>query len=110
MKEEIQEDEGEKTLQRGRQVRLKVIKDGNEFDGKARRTRSTELRTRQLIVTANNIGNVSEEEDENQSDSSEENRQKKMPKSNIQTYSIGYLTKKIWANKIYSDDFDIDKA
>ena len=31
-----------------------------------------------------------------------------MPKS--KTYSIGYLTKKIWANKIYSDDFDIDKA
>jgi len=24
------------------------------------------------------------------------------------TYSIGYLTKKIWKNNIYSDDFDVD--
>ena len=24
------------------------------------------------------------------------------------TYSIGYLTKTIWSNKIYSDDFDVD--
>jgi len=24
------------------------------------------------------------------------------------TYSIGYLTKNIWSNKIYSDDFDVD--
>ena len=24
------------------------------------------------------------------------------------TYSIGYLTNKIWRNKIYSDDFDAD--
>lgn len=46
-------------------MRLKVIEDGNEFGGKNRRTRSTELRTRQLIVNTNNIGNVSEEEDEN---------------------------------------------
>jgi hypothetical protein len=24
------------------------------------------------------------------------------------TYSIGYLTNKIWRNKIYSDEFDAD--
>ena len=65
-------------------------------------------------MNTNEFGNVSEVEDENQSESSSEEdprnklRQSKVPKS--KTYSIGYLTKKIWANKIYSDDFDIDKA
>lgn len=109
MKEEIVEDEGANSLARGRQVRLKMIKDDNEFGGRSRRTKSTELRTRQLIVTANNIGNVSEEEEENKSESSSEgNRRSKVTKS--KTYSIGYLTKTIFANKIYSDDFDIDKA
>lgn len=65
VKEEIAEDEGADGNTRGRQVRLKVIEDGNEFGSKTRRTRSTELRTRQLIVNTNNIGNVSEVEDEN---------------------------------------------
>ena len=31
----------------------------------------------------------------------------KLQKKN-KTYSIGYLTKKIWKKKIYSDDFDVD--
>jgi len=31
-----------------------------------------------------------------------------MKKGGGQTYSIGYLTKNIWRNKIYSDDFDVD--
>ena len=55
------------------------------------------------------FGDVKENEEEEISDSSF----KKMQNTNKnhiikKTYSIGYLTKKIWSNKIYSDDFDVD--
>jgi hypothetical protein len=71
---------------------LKVIEDSNEFGSGGRRTRSTELRNRQLILTANNIGDVSEADEESKSESSSEDGWHKKVSKN-KTYSIGYLTK-----------------
>lgn len=54
---------------------------------------------------------MSENEEEEQSDSSIEKKQAHNARNqkNTKTYSIGYLTKTIWSkNKIYSDDFDAD--
>jgi hypothetical protein len=60
----------------------------------------------------NNIGDVSEDDEEEISDSSFEKlktfHNKNLKKGGGKTYSIGYLTKNIWRNKIYSDDFDVD--
>ena len=58
---------------------------------------------------SHHFGDVSENEEEEISDSSFE-KEKSNYKNQItkKTYSIGYLTKKIWSNKIYSDDFDAD--
>ena len=54
---------------------------------------------------------MSEDDEEQISDSSLEKKlQTDLNKNHkiSQTYSIGYLTNKIWRNKIYSDDFDAD--
>ena len=52
---------------------------------------------------------MSEEEEENKSESSAEADvavRKKAKQS--APYSIGHLTKNIWRNKIYSNDYDVD--
>jgi hypothetical protein len=55
------------------------------------------------------FGDVSENEEEQISDtSSMKNQANKNKKKTGQTYSIGYLSKTIWQSKIFSDDFDAD--
>ena len=87
-----------------------MLEDKNEFNKKSKRNRSTDfLREKDVKFTQNNIGNVSEDDEEEISDSSLEklaDQNKNMKKS--KTYQIAHLTKKIWSNKIYSDDFDVD--
>ena len=95
-----------------------MLKDKNEFNKKSKRNKSIdvpickELDVQPAIQFNNHIGNVSEDEEEEISDSSFEKlktgQHKNMKKTSGQTYSIGYLTKNIWRNKIYSDDFDVD--
>lgn len=110
--EKHEEDEERKNLLR-RQSRFKMLEDKNEFNKKSKRNRSTDfLREKdvKLATHQNNIGNVSEDDEEEISDSSLEklaDQNKNMKKS--KTYQIAHLTKKIWSNKIYSDDFDVEK-
>ena len=111
MEEEKQEDDREVL----RRVRFKMLKDQNEFNKSHKRNRSTEILKDMRLSTFNvgdAIGDVSEDEEEEISDSSLEKQKtdqnKNLKKGSGQTYSIGYLTKKIWSNKIYSDDFDVD--
>lgn len=94
-----------------------MLKDKNEFNKSHKRNRSTDFLKELNMKTAafNNgdvIGDVSEDEEEEISDSSLEKQKtdqnKNLKKGGGQTYSIGYLTKNIWSNKIYSDDFDVD--
>jgi hypothetical protein len=96
-----------------------MLKDKNEFNKSHKRNRSTDfLKELDMKPTAeyvgDAIGDVSEDEEEEISDSSLEkqktDRNKNMKKGGVsgKTYSIGYLTKTIWSNKIYSDDFDVD--
>lgn len=57
------------------------------------------------------FGNVSETDEEWDSESSNEHvvaLQAAANKGKTKTYSIGYLTKTIRSNKIFSDDFDAD--
>jgi len=93
-----------------------MVEDKNEFNKKTKRNRSTEimkesheLELRHPVIN-HDFGDVSEDEEEEISDSSLEkqvhDQSKQSKKSKI--YSIGYLTKKIWSKKIYSDDFDVD--
>ena len=112
--EKHEDDDGYHNLRR-RQSRFKLIKDQNEFNKGNRRNKSTDLvKDMELDMKPSNlnhhINDVSEDEEEEISDSSLEKQQtdhnKNQKKS--KTYSIGYLTKKIWSNKIYSDDFDVD--
>ena len=48
------------------------------------------------------------EEEENSESSNEMAVMQAANKGKTKTYSIGYLTKTIRSNKIYSDDFDAD--
>ena len=95
-----------------RSAKFKMVKDQGEF-GKNKRALSNDFarnNSSRLSLPHNEFGKLDEDEDE--SGSSESDR---MPgvlnqrKPNKQTYSIGYLTKKIWAKRIYSDDFDFDQ-
>jgi hypothetical protein len=113
VEEEKQEDDREVI----RRTRFKMLKDKNEFNKSHKRNRSTDfLKELDMKPSAFNvgdaIGDVSEDEEEEISDSSLEKQKtdqnKNLKKGGGQTYSIGYLTKKIWINKIYSDDFDVD--
>ena len=117
VEEEKQEDDCEVL----RRSRFKLLKDKNEFNKSHKRNRSTDfLKELDMKPAAFNfadaIGDVSEDEEEEISDSSlekqktDQNKTKNMKKGGVsgKTYSIGYLTKTIWSNKIYSDDFDVD--
>ena len=100
------EDEYDNTRRR-RQFRM--LKDKNEFN-KGKRNRSIDF-IKQKSSYAHDFGDVSENEDEEMSDSSLEKKQARNVRNqkNNKTYSIGYLTKTIWSKtKIYSDDFDAD--
>lgn len=112
VEEEKQEDDREV-----RKSRFKMLKDKNEFNKSHKRNRSSDfLKELDMKHAAFNvgdaIGDVSEDEEEEISDSSLEKQKtdqnKNMKKGGGKTYSIGYLTKTIWSNKIYSDDFDVD--
>ena len=88
-----------------------MIQDKNEFNMNKKRNRSQEHRNKELgnpLIYA--FGDVSENEEEQISDTSsvkhQTNKNKKFKRG--QTYSIGYLSKTIWQQKIYSDDFDAD--
>ena len=118
VQEEILEDDGAKILNsRGRQGRFKLIQDKNEFNKTtAKRNRSTDFLIENEVdyktnqISYHNFGDVSEDDEEQISDSSVEKLQTDMNKQQQKknkTYSIGYLTKKIWKKKIYSDDFDV---
>ena len=111
VEEEKQEDDKEVL----RRTRFKMLKDKNEFNKSHKRNRSTDFLKDMKPSTFNvgdAIGDVSEDEEEEISDSSLEklktDKNKHLKKGGGKTYSIGYLTKKIWSNKIYSDDFDVD--
>jgi len=91
--------------------------DKNEFNKKNKRNRSAEyIRENEgnplFYIHDLECGDVSENEEEQISDSSLEkqttNKNKTQKKG--QTYSIGHLTQRIWKQKIYSDDFDADFA
>ena len=73
--EKQEEDEERKNLLR-RQSRFKMLEDKNEFNKKSKRNRSTDfLREKDVkFTTQNNIGDVSEDEEEEISDSSFEKR------------------------------------
>ena len=110
VEEEKQEDEICLNI-RNRQARFKMIQDKNEFNMNKKRNRSQEHRNKELgnpLIYA--FGDVSENEEEQISDTSsvkhQTNKNKKFKRG--QTYSIGYLSKTIWQQKIYSDDFDAD--
>ena len=89
-----------------------MVKDKNEFNfKKTKRNRSTDFIKEVNPLFGHDFGDVSENEEEENSDSSNEEQKKnesKEPQKKTKTYSIGYLTKTIWNNKIYSDDFDAD--
>lgn len=109
VEEEKQEDDREVL----RRTRFKLLKDKNEFNKEHKRNRSTDFLNDVKAAAFNAaIGDVSEDEEEEISDSSLEKQKtdqnKNLKKGCGQTYSIQYLTKKIWSNKIYSDDFDVD--
>jgi hypothetical protein len=111
VEEEKQEDDREVL----RRTRFKMLKDKNEFNKSHKRNRSTDFLKDMKPSTFNvgdAIGDVSEDEEEEISDSSlekqETDKNKHLKRGGSQTYSIGYLTKKIWSNKIYSDDFDVN--
>lgn len=112
VEEEKQEDDREVL----RRTRFKMLKDKNEFNKSQKRNRSTdflkELDMKPTVNIGDAIGDVSEDEEEEISDSSLEkqktDKNKNLKKLGGKTYSIGYLTKTIWSNKIYSDDFDVD--
>ena len=117
VEEAKQEDDDDQINLRRRQSRFKMLEDKNEFNKKSKRNRSTDFLKENNEVKIqtqynqidNYIGDVSEDDEEEISDSSLEklaDQNKNMKKST--TYSIGYLTKKIWKNNIYSDDFDVD--
>jgi hypothetical protein len=116
VEEENLEDEGVDYLNlRRRQARFKLIQDKNEFNKKNKRNRSTEIfkDSDQLDIKMAPLNNqclgVSEDEEEEASESSDEQRPLQVNKlKRYKTYSIGYLTKNIWSKKIYSDDFDVD--
>lgn len=80
VEEEILEDDGAKTLNsRGRQGRFKLIHDKNEFNKTAgKRNRSTdfliehEAESKANLVSYHNFGDVSEDDEEQISDSSDE--------------------------------------
>ena len=106
VKEEINEDDEIQPISslqgRRRQARFKLIQDGNEFGGRNKRNRSTELtkgRVERKLTSLgiqhhrHDFGNVSEEDDEHASDSSGQSKHRKNKQKNNSTYSIGYLTK-----------------
>lgn len=71
VEEENYEDDGGVTNLRRRQSRFKLIKDENEFNKKTKRNRSTELRDdKHKQYFTNLCGDVSENEEEEISDSS----------------------------------------
>jgi SLT domain-containing protein len=98
VEEEKQEDEICLNI-RNRQARFKMIQDKNEFNMNKKRNRSQEHRNKELgnpLIYA--FGDVSENEEEQISDTSsvkhQTNKNKKFKRG--QTYSIGYLSKTIW--------------
>lgn len=118
VQEEILEDDETNILNsRGRQGRFKLLKDKNEFNKTVKRNRSTDFTGKYDVdqranqIYYHNFGDVSEDDEEQISDSSIEKHQTDMNKQQKKnkTYSIGYLNKNIWKKKIYSDDFDVDE-
>lgn len=96
--EEIQEDEECLNI-RNRQARFKMIQDNNEFNMNKKRNRSQEhLNKKVSNPLIYDFGDVSENEEEQISDTSSiKNQTNKNKKFKVgQTYSIGYLSKTIW--------------
>lgn len=73
VEEEKQEDDDKPINLRGRQCRFKMMQDKNEFNKKSKRNRSTDFLKEKNIKYSNcnnQIGNVSEDDEELISDSS----------------------------------------
>lgn len=109
------DDHGGMVNLRRRQAKFKMLQDKNEFNKKCKRNRSTDFLKEKGAVqysTMHYIGDVSEDDEELISDSSFEKQQQQTDQnkntSKGKIYSLGYLSKNIWNNKIYSDDFDVD--
>lgn len=103
VKEEQVEDE---TTMNIRQNKFKMIKDENEFNKPLKRNKSIDF-LQNNHVCGEYFGGVSENDQEDISDST--SGKKDNCKKVNKTYEIGYLTKELRANKIYSDDFDAMK-
>jgi hypothetical protein len=109
------DDHGGMVNLRRRQAKFKMLQDKNEFNKKCKRNRSSDFLKEKGVVkysTMHYIGDVSEDDEELISDSSFEKQQQQTDQnkntSKGKIYSLGYLSKNIWNNKIYSDDFDVD--
>lgn len=92
-----------------RSSRFKMIKDKYEFGKNRVHSQDEHIKEKLAVHQTGDFGSLHEDDEEHKSDSSEGLMNQRKGKPSNKTYSIGYLTKQIWAKRIYSDDFDMSK-